>query len=150
MVTLVERGVQEAGALDSEPAVQAELYQTLGSIAEKLGKLEQAESLLKLSLEKRRAHFGPDHPDVGRSLVALAQLDIARARYDVAEKTVREALAMLKRHLPPDDPAVARGIATLGSVLENKPDYPGCIATFQEAVRIESKRSEASPSWRWR
>ena len=145
VVALVERGVREAGALDSEPAVQAELYQTLGSIAEKLGKLDQAESLLNLSLEKRRAYFGPDHSDVGRSLVALAQLDIARAKYDDAEKRAREGLAMLRRHLPPDDPMIARAVSTLGSVLENKPDYPGCIRTFEEAVQLESKHSAASP-----
>ncbi len=47
VVTLVDRGVQEAKALDGEPRVQAELYQTLGGIYQKLGKFDRADSLLR-------------------------------------------------------------------------------------------------------
>src|SRR6266571_2379427 len=45
VVTLVDRGVRDAQGLDGEPAVQAELYETLGSIYQKLGKLDRADSL---------------------------------------------------------------------------------------------------------
>src|SRR5262249_14742639 len=115
------------------------------SIAHKLGKLDQADSLLNTALEKRRAFFGPDHPDVGRSLVALAQLHTARAKVDAAEQEARQGPAILRRHLPRAHPVIAPAMSALGSVLENKPDYPACIQTFEEAVRLESKRSEASP-----
>jgi len=37
VITLLDRGVQEAKVLNTEPAVQAELYQTLGGIYAKLG-----------------------------------------------------------------------------------------------------------------
>ena len=55
VVTLLDRGVQEARSLDAEPAVQAELYETLGGIYQKLGKLEQADSLMESALAKREA-----------------------------------------------------------------------------------------------
>jgi eukaryotic-like serine/threonine-protein kinase len=144
VVDLVDRGIREAGALEAEPAIQAELYQTLGSIAQKLGKLDQAENLLQLSLARRRAVFGPDHPEVGRSLVALGLLADGRARYDDAERQVREGLGLLRRHLAPDDPAIARATTALGIVLENRGDNAQCIRVLDEAVRLEMRRSAAS------
>ena len=139
---LVDRGVREARSLDADPAVQAELLQTLGGIAQNLGRLDQAEELLQDSLAKRRAHFGPDNAEVARSLVALGVLQSARARFDEAERLVREGLAMLRRHLPSADPAVARATSALGKVLENKGDYPAAIRTLEEAVRLQSGRPD--------
>ena len=50
VVTLLDRGVLEAQSLSGTPKVQAELYQTLGDIYEKLGKLDRADSLLSQAL----------------------------------------------------------------------------------------------------
>ena len=47
VVSLLDRGVQEARSLDREPAVQADLYETLGGIYQKLGKFDQADTLLR-------------------------------------------------------------------------------------------------------
>ena len=70
VVDLLDRGVREAQSLETEPAVEAELLQTLGGIAQNLGRLDQADELLERALKLRRAAFGEDHSDVGRSLVA--------------------------------------------------------------------------------
>src|SRR5205807_1794954 len=43
VVSLIDRGVQEACSLDAEPGVQADLYQTLGSMYQKLGNFDQAD-----------------------------------------------------------------------------------------------------------
>src|SRR3989454_915408 len=56
VVTLVDRGVLDARNLDGEPAVQAELYETLGSIYQKLGKLDMADSLLRTALARSEEH----------------------------------------------------------------------------------------------
>jgi serine/threonine-protein kinase len=45
VVTLIDRGVLDARTLDREPLVQADIYQTLGGIYARLGKLDQAEKL---------------------------------------------------------------------------------------------------------
>ncbi|HEY1418260.1 MAG TPA: serine/threonine-protein kinase, partial [Myxococcaceae bacterium] len=140
VVDLVDRGVREAQSLETEPAVEAELLQTLGGIAQNLGRLDQAETLLTRALELRRTAFGADHPDVARSLVASGQLASARGKYDDAEKEIRDGLAMLRRHLPKDDPEVARAISALGRVLENAGRYPDGIRELSEAVRLQSRR----------
>jgi serine/threonine-protein kinase len=140
VVDLVDRGVREAQSLETEPAVEAELLQTLGGIAQNLGRLDQAETLLTRALELRRTAFGADHPDVARSMVASGQLASARGKYDDAEKEIRDGLAMLRRHLPKDDPEVARAISALGRVLENAGRYPDGIRELTEAVRLQSRR----------
>jgi eukaryotic-like serine/threonine-protein kinase len=140
VVDLLDKGVREARSLEAEPAVEAELLQTLGGIAENLGRLDQAETLLTQALDLRRQAFGADHPDVGRSLVASGLLASARGRYDDAEREIREGLAMLQRHLPQTDPEVARAISALGRVLENAGRYPEAIRELQEAVRLQTGR----------
>lgn len=55
VVTLIDRGVEEAGSLSREPQVQAELYQTLGTMYRKLGKFDRADGLLQSSLKERES-----------------------------------------------------------------------------------------------
>jgi len=140
VVDLVDRGVREAQSLEAEPAVEAELLQTLGGIAQNLGRLDQAGALLARALELRRTAFGPDHPDVARSLVASAQLSSARGDYGEAEKQTREGLAILRRHLSRNDPEVARAVSALGRILENAGRYPDAIRELEEAVRLQTGR----------
>ena len=143
VVDLLERGVREAQSLDAEPAVEAELLQTLGGIAQNLGRLEQSEELLAGALKLRRNAFGEDHPDVARSLVASGQLASARGRYDVADQEISAGLAMLRRHRARDDPEIARALSALGKVHENAGKYREAVAELGDAVRMQSSRSDA-------
>src|SRR5437588_11179715 len=87
VVTLLDRGVKEARALASERTVQAELYETLGTIYQKLGDLTQADSLLRSALDQRRSLFGSEHSDVAERLVSSGLLRPDTAQYDEAERT---------------------------------------------------------------
>jgi eukaryotic-like serine/threonine-protein kinase len=145
VVTLVDRGVQQARSLDAEPEVQAELYDTLGTIYEQLGKFDQAETLLNSALEERKRIYGADSAEVAESLVALGLLRDERAKLDDAERLVTDGLAMSKRHLPPDHPAVAKATTALGKVLEDRGAYDKAIPILEDAVRLESKKGPATP-----
>jgi eukaryotic-like serine/threonine-protein kinase len=145
VVTLVDRGVQEARSLTREPATQAAIYETLGSIYMKLGKYPRADSLLKSALEERRALFGPDHPDVASSLVTLGQLRESQAEYDSAESLIRRGLNMEKKDLPPGHPAIAKATVALGQVLEEKGDYDRAISVLDSAVLLQNAGGESSP-----
>src|SRR2546430_4658294 len=118
VVTLVDRGVRDAQGLDGEPAVQAELYETLGSIYQKLGKLDRADSLLRSALDRRRTLFGSDHPEVAKSLVALGRLRLDQAEYQEAERLLREGLGMRQRPRRPGGPAIASATGALGAGFE--------------------------------
>jgi len=138
VVTLLDRGVQEARSLDSEPAVQAELYETLGGIYQKLGKLEQADSLMESALAKREALYGPDSTETAKGLLALGSLRDAEARYGDAERLIRQALDQDRRLLPANDPAVAKAMLGLGGVLEDRGAYDQSIAILEQTVQLYS------------
>jgi eukaryotic-like serine/threonine-protein kinase len=138
VVTLLDRGVQEARSLDAEPAVQAELFETLGGIYQKLGKLEQADALMESALAKREALYGPDSTETAKGLLALGSVRDAEARYGDAERLIRQALDRDKRHLPANDPAVAKAMLALGGVLEDRGAYDQSIAILEQTVQLYS------------
>lgn len=138
VVTLLDRGVQEAKTLDTDPPVQAELYATLGNIYDQLGKFDSADSLLNLALDKRKSIYGADSAPVAESLVALGLLRNDEAQFAEAEQLVRDGLAMSKRHLPPNHPQVAQATSSLGRVLVSRGQYADAIPNLEEALRIQS------------
>jgi serine/threonine-protein kinase len=143
-VTLVERGVVEAATLAAEPVVQAELYQTLGGIFQKLGRLDRADSLLQWSLVRRRA-IAPAHPDVARSQVALGLLRVEQTRLPEAEQLVREGLALSRRVRAPGHRDIAVAMSALGRVLEERGAYTDAITVMREALRLWHAQGELSP-----
>jgi serine/threonine-protein kinase len=144
VITLVDRGVQEAQSLGAEPAVQAELYGTLGGIYQKLGQLDRADSLLQASLDRRQSILGATHPDVAASLVALGLLRSDQAKYEEAERLVRDGLELSRRTLAPDHPDTAAATAALGHVLVERGSYGQAIEMLEEAVRLRSAKRAVS------
>jgi serine/threonine protein kinase/tetratricopeptide (TPR) repeat protein len=138
VVTLVDRGLQEARSLSADPAVEAELDVTLGSIYQKLGKFARADSLLGAALQTRKALFGPEHPDVAATLVALGSLRVDQARFDDAERLSREGLEMSKRTLPANHPSIVKATIAVGRALQERGAYDKAIPVLQEAVRLNS------------
>jgi len=144
VVSVLDRGVQEAEGLSGEPAVQAELRQTLGGLYQKLGNLGRADTLLTEALAQRRALFGPEHPDVAKSLVALGLLRSDQADYAAAEQLVRDGLAMSRRSLPQGSPAVADALGALGHVLDERGAYDQAISVFDSFVTL--RRTDPRPT----
>jgi serine/threonine-protein kinase len=144
VVTVLERGEKQARALDEDPEIQADLYQTLGTMYDQLGKYDQADSLLRASLAQRKTTDGADSAKVAESFVALANLRNDQAQLAEAETLARQGLQMSKRHLPPDHPIIARATLTLGRILDNRGKYDEAIPTLEEAMRLESGPSGVS------
>jgi serine/threonine-protein kinase len=142
VLTLVDRGLEEARQLDGEPAVQTDLIQTLGGIYHRLGRLERADSLLSEALERSRARLGPDHPDVAAALVAMGLLRSTQARFEEAEGMIRDALALERRTLAADHPAITEATAALGEVLVERGAYDRAIEVLGELVRLRSAAGE--------
>jgi serine/threonine-protein kinase len=111
---------------------------------QKLGKLDQADPLLRASLERRKSIAGPDSRDVAGSLVELGLLRLDQAQLPEAERLVREGLAMDRRHASPQDPAVAKAESALGHVLEDRGAYSDAIKVLDETVRLQSAQHEVT------
>lgn len=147
VVTLLDRGLQQAQSLSAEPKVQADLYQTLGSLYENLGNFDQANSLLNSALNLRKSLYGPDSPQAGDALVALGLLRDDQAQLPEAERLVREGLEVEKRHLPPTHPTVAKATTGLGKILEDRGSYDAAIGVLNEAVRLQTTAGPATPEF---
>jgi len=140
VVALLDRGVKSARTLSAEPAVQAELYQTLGNIYQKLGKPDQADPLMRSSMDLRKSVAGPQSHDVADSLVTMGLLRVDQGQLADAERLVREGLAIDRRRFRPDDPAVAKDMSALGRVLEERGAYDEAVKTLDEAIRVQSSK----------
>ena len=138
VIDLLDRGVLDAQALKNEPAVQAELYQTLGSIYHKLGKFDRAGTLLQSGLDERRKVFGTDSAEAADSIVAIGLLRLDQERLPEAEQMVREGLSMTRRHSPSKSPAVAKAAVALGHVLEERGSLDEAIRVLEEPVALNS------------
>ena len=135
VVTLLDRGVAEARTLDREPLVQAELRHTLGGLYQKLGKLDQADSLLQAALATRIRLLGAQAPDAGETRVTLGELRVAQARLEEAEALVREGLSDLERG-EPGSVRTLEARTALGRVLQEKGAYDESIRLLHEVARV--------------
>jgi len=138
VITVVNRGVQQAKNLSHDPKVQAELFENLGSIYQKLGKFDEADGLLRSALDRRKSLFGADSREVAESLTALGLLRSDQAHLEEAEQLVRDGLEMARRHLPPNHPALAKASLAYGKVLAQRGFYDRAIDALNEAVRLQS------------
>jgi len=141
VVTLLDRGVQEARLLNREPAVQADLYETLGSIYRTLGDFGRADSLLRTALEQRKSLFGSSDREVSNNSVALGLLRIDQAKLDEAEQWAEDALQQAKGIRPVDNQAVGKATFALGKVLEARGAYDKAIPVLEGAAQLQSTSS---------
>jgi serine/threonine-protein kinase len=139
---LVDRGVLEARALNGDPQTQAELYQTLATIYQKLGKFDRADPLLQSALALQKADKGSGISDSAGTMVSLGLLRIDQAQISEGEGLIRQALAIDQKNLPPGDPQTARTMSALGRALEQRGAYNDAVAVLNDTVRIQSKRPE--------
>ena len=138
VITLLDRGVQEADALRDEPAVRAEMHATLGTIYRELGEFAKAETLLNTALDERQRLFGSSSPEAADALLRLAMLRGDQAQFDAAERLARQGLGVLERQQPADGAATANAYDTLGAVLTERGRYADAIQAIEHAIRLRA------------
>jgi eukaryotic-like serine/threonine-protein kinase len=144
VVTLIDRGVPEAQSLSAEPEVQAELYQTLGTMYMKLGKFDRADTMIQSALKLRREDLVPDPSALAETLIADGRLRSDQGKYDEAERLVREALAILVARDPKNKVGRANALSALGHVLVEHGKYAPAVEVLDQAVAIESQKNASS------
>jgi tetratricopeptide (TPR) repeat protein len=144
VVTLIDRGVPEAQSLGKEPDVQADLYQTLGTMYQRLGRLDRADTLLLSSLKERRSSSKPNNVAIADNLVALGLLRSDQGRPKEGEQLVREALAVIKARAPRNKSLLAKANFALGYVLVDGGSYQQAIEFLNQAISLQSPESGPS------
>jgi serine/threonine protein kinase/tetratricopeptide (TPR) repeat protein len=106
--------------LTNQPAVEAELLQTMGDVYRALGQYGPAESMQRNALALRRTLWSGDHPDVASSLHALALVLRWQGKLPQAEQMHREALDMRRRLFGEEHLQVAASLCDLANVLRDQ------------------------------
>jgi eukaryotic-like serine/threonine-protein kinase len=142
---VIDRGIASAAeGFQQDPALQAKIFGTLGSIARQLGKLPRADSLMRIALDQSRASYGPEHIDVAAALIAMGVLRMDEAKYAEAERLVREGLAMARRTGPEDYLTQTEGMNALGMIHVQAGKYAEAIVELEEAIRLQTARGADS------
>jgi serine/threonine-protein kinase len=145
VVTLIDRGVSEARSLSREPLVQAELYQTLGTMYQKLGKLDRADALLQSSLKERESLPERDYSAVADNLIAIGLLRSEQGQSKEAGRMVREAQSLINTHDLRNKSLLAKANFALGEVLVASGKYGDAVEILNQVVALLSAESSASP-----
>lgn len=133
---LIHRGEREAASLNGEPAVRAELWQTLGQIQAQLGNFSQGDSLLRASLAERKRLFGDNNIEVARSQLALGQLRTRQARYPQADSLINAAVAYGETNLPVDHPLRISSLAALARLQEDQGKLDSASSNEERVLQL--------------
>ncbi|MCA9735995.1 MAG: tetratricopeptide repeat protein [Gemmatimonadota bacterium] len=143
VLTLLARGVQEARLLADDPAQQAEMYLTLGTIHAQLGRYAEADTLLQAALSWWRERA--DAESTAEALTVLGDLRTLEGAYDEADTLLAEALRLRQAQGVPDPVRVALTRAALGRALEGRGEYDAAIAHLDDAVATLERLAPSSP-----
>lgn len=134
VVTLLDQGVAQARALDLEPRVQADLYQTLGGIYTQLGVFGRADSLLGQGLAQWRRIAGDGSMEAGRAMVALGDLRTSEARYDEGERLLRDGIAAMSVAGPGGGTDLVEARIALGRLFTERGEHARAIVVLDSVV----------------
>ena len=135
-VMLLERGSHIADALTSDREAQADLRRTLGAIYLKLGKLDDADRLLKQALEGHKELDGNDRSGIAEDMLAIAELRGLQARFGEEESTARQALGLVDLR-PVTAPSRARALTLIGDAEEQEGHYKTADTVLKQAELLE-------------
>jgi tetratricopeptide (TPR) repeat protein len=143
--SLTAREVLDKGAaridreLEKQPAIQATLMDTLGTVYMGLGLYDQSRPLLDRAVATRRRLPGVDPLELSDSLSHQGELMALQAEFEAGEKAYREAIRIASAQ-PRDRQSqvdLASSLAGLGTLLELDGRYADAEQTLREALKLQ-------------
>lgn len=144
VTTLIDRGEREAAGLEADPALRADIRETLGELRRQLGEYPASNALLEASLAERLRLGGPGSIDVARSLIALGRLRLDEARYTEADSLLTTALGRLQPLLPADHPLVLEGRSARARGHQEQGEYAKAVSEEKSIVALLAAHDSAS------
>lgn len=134
---LLQRGVERAEELASQPEVYAELLSVIGTVYTDRGEFDKAKPLLERALAERRRLLGDAHPDIARNLSSLGVIMHYGGNYEAAQDYYEEALAMQRRLLGSEHQDIIDSIYLLAVLNSQKRNYETAERYFDEAIAMQ-------------
>jgi serine/threonine-protein kinase len=147
VVDMLAAGVTKAREFDSDPLLQADLYNTLGNVYDSIGEFDKADHLLQLALAHFTAARPPRPKKIAETLVNVSTVEDNDGEYSQADATIRKALDIVRQLEPADPVLVAHDELVLAGALFHETRYDEMLALLKSAEQIQSKRSEARTDW---
>jgi tetratricopeptide (TPR) repeat protein len=122
--------------LEAEPEIQARLLETMGKVFTSLGVFEEAEPLLRESLQKRRALPATPERDLASSLNSLGYVLALRANFDEAERAYEEGLAIRRRIHDSAHPEIAETLTGYAYLKGLRGDFATAESLLREALQM--------------
>ncbi len=124
--------------LDGQPALQAEMYDTVGGIYRKLGDFDRAQTLADRALAAARA--GADPRGLARALRGRGRVAFDRGDDALAATLLDEALVRFRAVDGEDAIEVATTLQDLGRLHDRRRESEAAQAAFRDALAIRRKR----------
>jgi TPR repeat protein/serine/threonine protein kinase len=138
---ILDRTAAGLNELTNQPAVEAELRETLGNVYYALSQLPQAEEMYSEAFALRTNLFGTENLAVAESLNDLGgTLPIAEA-----ETNYRAALVIQQKLLGPTNKDVARTLKNLAWALRDERKYTEAETVSRQAVAMQEALPDDEP-----
>ncbi len=143
--TITAREILDRGAarieteLADQPAIQATLMDTMGTVYTGLGLYPTAIPLMRESLRKRRSLSGDTTAEIAKTLGHLGEALMLNADYDEATKRLQDALAIQRKALGNNNADVADTLSALADVMSFTSQYDKGQPLIEEALKIRRK-----------
>jgi len=150
---ILERGRRRIeDGLRDRPLVRARMLAVIGEIYRKLGLYTDAAPLLEGALEVREELLGPGHPEVARSVLALARLEVDRGDDPAAEELFRRALELFTELHGPKHPETAEVVSDLADLARRQGHYEEAEEGHRAALAVREatlgpNHPETAVSW---
>jgi len=129
--------------LDDRSTTRAALLHAIGRVYAGIGAADQAEPLLRESLELFEEHEGEQGPSLAGVLNDIGYLQYQKGDLEAAKSTLSRALEVGVRALGPDDDAVGQTLAFLGMVAGEAGDLETATSyaerSLQRALRVHGR-----------
>lgn len=122
--------------LADQPAIQATLLDTMGTVYTGLGLYPTAIPLMRASLGKRRGLSEDTTAEIARTLGHLGEALMLNGDYDEATRRLEDALAIQRKVLGDRDPELANTMSALADVMSFTSEYERGQQLIEEALRI--------------
>ncbi len=133
---ILEKTAKRLEELKDQPAVEADLRATLGTVYSDLGEYPAAAAMHEEALGLRRKLFGNEHPQVAASMHALANVLADQGQRLEGEAMHREALAMRIKLFGKSHVDVAESFSSLAMVLRHQGKKVEAESTARQAFEI--------------
>jgi tetratricopeptide (TPR) repeat protein len=138
---ILDRGAERIEReLADQPAIQATLMDTMGTVYTSLGMYGPAARLVREAHAKRTTFLGPDHPEVAISLGHLGEVLMLKGEYTESESSLRSALETQRMTHGERSPEVAQTLMLLADLASRQGRFEDAEAAIREALSIRQAR----------